>query len=86
MKRFKNLGITNKDLHLDIEVLTASQKLKLIDLFYYSYFNTNQDVEDFAPEFYNTLGKIMSNSIPLKLKSLDIDEDMYDNIKKILED
>lgn len=50
--------------------LTNEEKEILIQLFYDMYFNTDQDVEDFAPEFFYTVGAILTGAVPLKLEKL----------------
>jgi len=50
--------------------MTFEQKLEIIDFFYDQYYNTNQDVKDFAQEFYFTTGNILLGRIPLDLKKI----------------
>lgn len=50
--------------------MTMEQKLEIIDFFYDQYYNTNQDVEAFAQEFYFTTGNILLGRIPLDLKKI----------------
>lgn len=50
--------------------LTAEEKLEFIGFFYETYFDTDQDVEVFAPEFFWLTRTINDGKIPLKLKAL----------------
>ena len=50
--------------------MTLEQKYEIIDFFYDQYYNTNQDVETFAQEFYFLTGHILLNRIPLELKKI----------------
>lgn len=56
--------------------MNDGQKLNAIRLLYEGYFNTDQDVEEFAAEFFHAIGDILSG-IELKyldLKFLNLDE------------
>lgn len=50
--------------------LTSEEKEILIDAFHGMYFNTGQDSEEFASEFFFLVGAILSGAIPLTLEKL----------------
>lgn len=63
--------------------LTKEQKILLIETFYKMYYNTDQDTEDFATEFYDIVGLISIGEVPVKLKFLaDFQETIFELIKE----
>lgn len=78
-----------KTIELDT-TFKKEDKLRIIRHFYESYYGTDQDVEVFAVEFYDVVGKILNDEIPVKLNHLsEYEEDMLnilsdDNRKDVL--
>ena len=74
-----------------IPLLIVSDKLdenkqnKLLKLFFKSYYNTNQEVEDFSCEFFAVTEFMFNNKIPLDLKYLNVKE-IYKDIIEILKE
>lgn len=93
MKRFEKYGTTTYMLlgrdhdkqHALRTTLTTKQKYELITLFFESYFNTDQEIEEFSTEFYLVVDAIYKEVVPLSADNLLV-EGVYDKIIDILED
>lgn len=78
-----------KTIKLDT-TLKREDKLCLIRHFYESYYGTDQDIDIFAVEFYDVVGKILNDEIPVELDYLsEYEKEMLnilnnDNCKYIL--
>ena len=54
----------------DLSYLTSEQKLELISVFYALYYDTAQDTETFAKEFYHLVNSIQRGTLPAELEYL----------------
>ena len=59
--------IVDGNIHLP---LTAEEKIEMIEFYFDCYFNTDQDVEEFASEYYYLTKSIISGQIPCQLEFL----------------
>lgn len=50
--------------------LTAEEKVEMIEFYFDCYSNTDQDVEEFAPEFFCLTQSIISGQLPCRLRHL----------------
>lgn len=67
-----------KTISIDAHI-TEHQKLSLINYFYNCYYDTDQNISVFAPEFYNLVQKILFKEIPIQLNHLiDFEDGMLD--------
>lgn len=63
--------------------LTKEQKMILIEKFHEMYYNTDQDTEEFAKEFYNVVDLIIQGYVPIQLEFL---EDFKDEILELVKE
>lgn len=78
------IGGSRKELPcLCVKNLLNNKKYKLIKLFHESYYNTNQDTEEFATEFFSVMTKLLDGCIMLEVQYLSVDE-IYEQIIEIL--
>lgn len=75
--------ITNNKLEV-AKKLADKSIYDLILLYYDSYYNTDQDIDEFAAEFYKVVDNLRLSIIPLKLNKLSVSE-ICDEIIQILE-
>lgn len=96
-EKFKEYGEIRKDTGISYTFIESGNTLmlkagfrtpeviqKLNVLFHNSYYNTNQNTQDFALEFYYLIEALGAGHIPLALEYLAVDE-IYDDILEILE-
>ncbi len=50
--------------------LTAEEKVEMIEFYFNCYFNTDQDVEEFASEYFYLANSIISGQLPCRLRYL----------------
>lgn len=63
--------------------LTKEQKMILIETFHEMYYNTDQDTEEFAVEFYKVVNLIIDGYVPVQLEYL---EDFKEAILKLIKE
>lgn len=64
--------------------LTKEQKMILIETFHEMYYNTDQDTEEFAKEFYNVVDLIIQGYVPIQLEFLeDFKYEILELVKEI---
>lgn len=70
--------------YLKLSSITFEEKLSLIEAYHDSYYNTDQDTEIFAQEFFYVVGEILNNNrVPYKIEFLsDYKEILMDRVPK----
>lgn len=63
--------------------LTTEQKMILIETFHEMYYNTDQDTEEFAVEFYKVVNLLIDGYVPVQLEYL---EDFKEAILKLIKE
>ena len=63
--------------------LTKEQKMILIETFHEMYYNTDQDTEEFAVEFYKVVNLLIDGYVPVQLEYL---EDFKEAILKLIKE
>ncbi|MCH4200653.1 MAG: hypothetical protein LKF87_14575 [Clostridium tyrobutyricum] len=68
----KNFKITYKARYTTVSVddMSDNAKVEFIKFFFYQYYNTDQDVQDFASEFYFIVNEIIDNNLPVTLNNM----------------
>lgn len=71
-----------------VDGMTGTEMLRLIEEIRQGYYNTNQDTDLFAPEFFYIVGEIMNGNAPIELEFLLLKEmkEVLQNISITLEE
>lgn len=55
---------------MNVNAISDTIKLNTIRDFYRAYYNTDQDIEEFAPEFYYVVGQLLNANVVKDLEKL----------------